>query len=554
MKLAGRYRLLNPLGDGAVRLAFDEELHRDVAVKELRVPPQTLQDAVRDARATAGLRHASLVHVHEVLDEGWLVMEFVSGASLETAVTSRHPLPVVQAARVGLQVFNALACAHAAGFVHGRVNPGNVMLTTTGRAVLTGLCGPHPNLPPSADLWSLAATLHFALEGRPPGGEPVGAVDPLRGLVRAMLDGQVPVEGVGRALAELALDGPGAGVPGAGVPGAGAPGAGTPGGPLAWPGLDAGPHGAGAPGAGVSGPPPGLSGAPYAPPSGPTPPHGVPGAAPGAGGPEPERPRGLMRVFRRKQKRAAEPQPAMPPSAPPPAAGAPHAGPPVAGAPMPGVPMPGAPGAGAPGAPVAGSPGVAAPSEGPSVPGAPVAASPEAPFAVPEPSPVSPDLANAVTVEHPAPALPPASDVRLEQLLEADGPLPPAEVAGLGLDLLDQLSAIHANGGRHGSVCPQNVLLADDGKASLTPPAPPRASSPYTAPEGNLVPASDLWSLGATLYTAVEGRPPAPGAPLTRADSLATVLFKLLSGDPAQRPAPEALREELKAIVSSRAG
>ncbi|NUT39355.1 MAG: protein kinase, partial [Thermoactinospora sp.] len=213
MKLAGRYRLLNPLGDGAVRLAFDEELHRDVAVKELRVPPQTLQDAVRDARATAGLRHASLVLVHEVLDEGWLVMEFVSGASLETAVTSRHPLPVVQAARVGLQVFNALACAHAAGFVHGRVNPGNVMLTTTGRAVLTGLSGPHPNLPPSADLWSLAATLHFALEGRPPGGEPVAAVDPLRGLVRAMLDGQVPPEAVGRALAELALDGPAEGAP-----------------------------------------------------------------------------------------------------------------------------------------------------------------------------------------------------------------------------------------------------------------------------------------------------------------------------------------------------
>ena len=56
---------------------------------------------------------------------------------------------------------------------------------------------------------------------------------------------------------------------------------------------------------------------------------------------------------------------------------------------------------------------------------------------------------------------------------------------------------------------------------------------------------ADLWSLGATLFAAVEGRPPAPGAPLGQAGALAPILFQLLSGDPARRPGPDTLRQEL---------
>ncbi|MEV0582042.1 protein kinase [Nonomuraea sp. NPDC050310] len=451
MKLAGRYRLLNPLGDtdSAVRLAFDEALHRDVAVKELRVPPELRQNAVHDARAAAGLRHPSLVPVHEVLDEGWVVMEFVSGGSLEAAVASRHPLPVAQAARMGLQVFHALATAHGAGLVHGRVNPGSVLLTTTGRAVLTGLCGPRPGLPASADLWSLAATLHFALEGRPPGNEPAAGGDPLRTLIRDMLDGQVPAETVGVVLNNLALPQPPAPPP----------------------------------------PPPPLPG-----PVGPPPPAWEEAAVqqrPRTDLVEPPK-RGLLGRFRRKRNDA--PAPVV--SAPAPAMGPP--------------------------APVMDPP-------------APVLGTPAAPLAMPEP-PAVPEVES--------------QEVRLDQLIGADGPLPPAEVAGVGLALLEHLAGLHAQGGQHGDVRPASVLLDAEGRASLAPPQPQLGNSPYTPPEGRMGPASDLWSLGATLYTAVEGRPPSPGAPLTRAEGLAPLLFRLLAGDPAQRPAPEALREELRLISS----
>ncbi|MBN6052532.1 protein kinase, partial [Nonomuraea sp. RK-328] len=210
-KLAGRYRLLNPLGGGAVRLAFDEPAHRDVVVRELRPPAGLLERAAGDARRLAALRHGCLVPVADVVAEGgavWVVMEFVSGASLERTVPVCGPLPATQAARVGVCVLEALSAAHAAGIVHGRVDPGNVLLTPTGRALLTGFGLPQPELRPSADLWSLAATLHFAIEGRPPGASPAPGADPLRSLIRAMLDpaGPPPVGLVAGTLGRLALD------------------------------------------------------------------------------------------------------------------------------------------------------------------------------------------------------------------------------------------------------------------------------------------------------------------------------------------------------------
>ncbi|MFI6793488.1 protein kinase [Nonomuraea sp. NPDC050383] len=211
-RLAGRYRLLNPLGGGAVRLAFDEPAHRDVVVREVRVPPALLDRAVRDAQRVAGLRHGCLVPTVDVVamhDAVWVVMEFVSGASLERTVMARGPLPATQAARAGVCAMAALSAAHAAGIVHGRVNPGNVLLTPTGRALLTGFGLPQPELRPSADLWSLAATLHFAVEGRPPGATPAPGTDPLRSLIRAMLDpaGPPPAEETAETLLSLAVDG-----------------------------------------------------------------------------------------------------------------------------------------------------------------------------------------------------------------------------------------------------------------------------------------------------------------------------------------------------------
>ncbi|MGW0215063.1 serine/threonine-protein kinase [Micromonospora chokoriensis] len=124
----------------------------------------------------------------------------------------------------------------------------------------------------------------------------------------------------------------------------------------------------------------------------------------------------------------------------------------------------------------------------------------------------------------------------LSEVVAADGPLAPTEVARVGLHLLAALGAAHGMGVVHRELCPQNVLLVDDGRVMLggfglsifdsRSPATVNAASlsriQYVAPErardGRSTPASDLWALGATLYLAAEGHPP-----WARSSTLATL-------------------------------
>ncbi|MBE1534440.1 serine/threonine-protein kinase [Actinomadura algeriensis] len=113
----------------------------------------------------------------------------------------------------------------------------------------------------------------------------------------------------------------------------------------------------------------------------------------------------------------------------------------------------------------------------------------------------------------------------LDAIVKGEGPLPPGRVAGIGLDLLDALRTAHAAGVVHRDVKPGNVLLPPDravltdfgiatvaGDETITQTGAIIGSPAYLAPEQarrqKASPASDLWSLGATLYAAVEGRPP----------------------------------------------
>jgi serine/threonine protein kinase len=156
----------------------------------------------------------------------------------------------------------------------------------------------------------------------------------------------------------------------------------------------------------------------------------------------------------------------------------------------------------------------------------------------------------------------------LHSVLRAEGPLPPAAAARIGLAVLAALSAAHRVGVLHRDVKPANVLLGTDGRIMLTDfglatveddPAMTRTgivlgSPAYLAPERAIGepagPASDLWSLGATLYAAVEGRSPYARsssiatlaalatelpAPPQRAGTLFPVLEGLLRKDPARR-------------------
>jgi serine/threonine protein kinase len=156
----------------------------------------------------------------------------------------------------------------------------------------------------------------------------------------------------------------------------------------------------------------------------------------------------------------------------------------------------------------------------------------------------------------------------LAALLRSDGPMEPARAAGIGLQLLDALDAAHEAGVLHRDVKPANVLidttdrtvLTDFGVASvtgdtsLTRTGQLVGSPAYLAPErltgGTVGPASDLWSLGCTLYAAVEGRPPfhrpeqfaiiaaitvEPVPQPRRAGLLGPVLYGLLEKDQADR-------------------
>lgn len=203
--LAGRYRLDRRIGQGGmaeVWVAVDEQLDRRVALKWLR--PSLASDPViaerfrREAIAVARLNHPNIVAVHDVfVHDGRqaVVMQLVDGKSLRQLLDSQKRLGPELTIHIGAAVAGALDEAHRAGFVHRDVKPGNILVTSDGRVLLTDfgiaksvdeddltsdnvMMGTAKYLSPEqvrgrkldgrADLYSLGLVLYECLAGRVP--------------------------------------------------------------------------------------------------------------------------------------------------------------------------------------------------------------------------------------------------------------------------------------------------------------------------------------------------------------------------------------------------
>src|SRR5215510_9171994 len=138
----GNFKILQKLGvggQGAVYKATDNKLGRTVVVKvlpaELTVKETNLKRFEREARLASALDHPNICTIFD-MDEAnglhYIAMQYVEGKNVRQLCNGR-PLELDSALRIGIQVTDALAAAHARGIIHRDVKSGNVMVTDSGQ-------------------------------------------------------------------------------------------------------------------------------------------------------------------------------------------------------------------------------------------------------------------------------------------------------------------------------------------------------------------------------------------------------------------------------------
>ncbi len=135
----GKYRVLKVLGAGGmgtVYLAQDTDLNRHVALKCMKPVIARFEDArkrfLREARAIASFQHDHIVPIYHVGEENgipYLAMPLLLGNSLDQQLVGHSdPLPVAEVVRIGREIAEGLAAAHAHGLIHRDIKPANIWL------------------------------------------------------------------------------------------------------------------------------------------------------------------------------------------------------------------------------------------------------------------------------------------------------------------------------------------------------------------------------------------------------------------------------------------
>jgi TolB-like protein/tetratricopeptide (TPR) repeat protein/predicted Ser/Thr protein kinase len=239
----GHHLVLEILGEGGMGVVYkakDTRLGRPVALKVMR--PEWSEDSgyqrrlEREAQAASALNHPNILTIYEIGTEGavtYIAMEYIAGGTLADLLAV-GPLPIDRALRLGAQVADALAAAHAAGIVHRDLKPSNIMFAAEDRvkvvdfgiAKLTRLAAPAsdkataltasgsilgsaPYMSPEqaqghavderSDIFCLGGVLYEMLAGhRPFGG--AGGADTLAAILR---DTPPPIPGVAPQVARV---------------------------------------------------------------------------------------------------------------------------------------------------------------------------------------------------------------------------------------------------------------------------------------------------------------------------------------------------------------
>lgn len=202
----GKYEIREVIGRGGMGVvleAFDAGLGRVVAIKLLAPEHAVVGTArrrfAREAQAAAAVVHDNVMAIHEVAECGglpYLVMPYARGGSLERRLRKQGPLPLDAILRIGKQVADGLAAAHAQGLIHRDIKPANILLeegvdrvriTDFGLAraaddanlTRSGVIAGTPQymspeqaageaIDPRSDLFSLGGVLYAMATGRPP--------------------------------------------------------------------------------------------------------------------------------------------------------------------------------------------------------------------------------------------------------------------------------------------------------------------------------------------------------------------------------------------------